>query len=42
MKIFFVSLFVVLGFGACSSHVDDAFYDRANKANDKAQANLNK
>ena len=38
---FLVSMFVVLGFSACSSH-DNAYYDRANKANDKAQTDLNK
>ena len=41
MKIFLVSLSVILGFSACSSH-DNSYYDRANKANDKAQSNLEK
>jgi len=42
MKIFLLSIFVIVGFSACASHSDDAYYDRANIANDKAQADLNK
>jgi len=42
MKIFLLNILVVLGFTACASHSDDIYYERANLANDKAQADLNK
>nr|WP_275757817.1 hypothetical protein [Sulfurimonas sp. SAG-AH-194-C21] len=42
MKLFLLSIMIVLGFASCASQTDDAYYDRANKANDKAQADLNK
>jgi len=41
VKIFLITMFVILGLGACASH-DNSYYDRANKANDKAQINLEK
>jgi len=41
VKIFLVTLFVILGLAACSSH-NNAYYDRANSANDKAQIDLEK
>ena len=41
VKIFLVSIFVILGFSACTGH-DNSYYDRANKANDKAQSSLEK
>jgi len=41
VKIFLITMFVILGLGACASH-DNSYYDRANKANDKAQVDLEK
>jgi len=41
VKIFLVAIFVILGLSACASH-DNSYYDRANKANDKAQIDLEK
>ena len=41
MKLFLLLLVMSIGFIGCSS-VDNAYYDRANKANDKAQADLQK
>ncbi len=43
MKLFLLLMIVSIGFIACSSpSVDNAYYDRANQANDKAQADLQK
>jgi len=42
MRIFLLGVFIIIGLNACASHKDDAYYDRANKANDKAQIDLNK
>ncbi|CAI6146212.1 MAG: hypothetical protein SPLUMA2_SPLUMAMAG2_00284 [uncultured Sulfurimonas sp.] len=42
MKLFLLTIMIVLGLVSCASQSDDAYYDRANKANDKAQADLNK
>ena len=42
MKLFFGMLLFMIALSGCSSHTDDAYYDRANKANDKAQSELQK
>jgi len=41
VKIFLITMFMILGLGACASH-NNSYYDRANKANDKAQIDLKK
>jgi hypothetical protein len=41
MKILLVSLFVILGFSACTTH-DDGYYDRANRASEKSLHGLEK
>jgi len=41
MKLLLLSIFIVLGFSACTSH-DNSYYNRANNANDKAQIDLEK
>ncbi len=44
MKIFLIASFIILGvsFSSCSTHQDDNYYDRANKASEKSLNNLNK
>ena len=39
MKILLLSLFVVLGLSSCATK-DDGYYDRANKASEKAHKKL--
>jgi len=36
MKIVLMSIMFILGLNACASHSDNAYYDRANKASEKA------
>ena len=42
MKLFLLASIIVLSCASCASHTDEPYYDRANKANDKAQADLSK
>lgn len=42
MKLFIGTVLVMISLSGCATHSDDAYYDRANKANDKAQADLQK
>ena len=37
MKLLLPTIFIILavGFSACSTHTDDNYYDRANKASEK-------
>ncbi len=44
MKIILFASFIILGisFSACSTHSDDNYYDRANKASEKSLNNLDK
>ena len=42
MKIFLVSLFVLVGFNACASHPDSGYYERINKASEKSFDGLDK
>ena len=44
MKIFLIASFIILGisFSACSTHKDDNYYDRANKASEKSLKGLDK
>ena len=43
MKLLLLTVMIILGFASCASHEqNDDYYDRANRANDKAQADLNK
>ncbi len=42
MKYYIGMIVVIIALSGCSSHTDDAYYERANKANDKAQADLAK
>ena len=39
MKIFLLSLFIILEFSACATH-DDGYYDRANRASEKSLKGL--
>jgi len=38
MKLLMTTMFIILSFGfsACSTHQDDNYYDRANKASEKS------
>jgi len=40
MKLFLLTIMIVLGLASCASHSDEPYYDRANAANDKAQSDL--
>ncbi len=44
MKIFLITSFIILGmsFNACSTHQDDNYYDRANKASEKSLRGLDR
>ncbi len=42
MRLFLLTAIILLGFASCATKSDDAYYDRVNKANDKAQADLQK
>ena len=42
MKYFIGVALVLIALSGCANHTDDAYYERANKANDKAQADLQK
>ena len=44
MKIFLIASFIIFGmsFSACSTHTDDNYYDRANKASEKSLKGLDK
>jgi len=41
-NLLWVILVVVSSFNACASHQDDGYYDRANKASEKALEKLDK
>jgi len=36
MKITFLAMIIIVGMSACSTHQDDGYYERANKASEKA------
>lgn len=40
--VFIVSMVIVYSFTACASHQDDGYYDRANKASEKALEKLDR
>ena len=44
MKLLLPTIFIILavGFSACSTHQDDNYYDRANKASEKSLQGLEK
>jgi len=42
MKYLFVSCLMLLAFSACASHQDKGYYDRANKASEKALDKLDR
>ena len=42
MKILFISLLIVVGFNACSSHNPNGSYERANAASEKAHEKLDR
>nr|WP_275715205.1 hypothetical protein [Sulfurimonas sp. SAG-AH-194-L11] len=42
MKWFIGVVFIMIALSGCSHHIDEPYYDRANAANDKAQADLQK
>ena len=44
MKIFLITSSIILGisFSACSTHQDDNYYDRANRASEKSLNGLEK
>ncbi len=44
MKLLITTAFIILGvsFSACSTHQDDNYYDRANKASEKSLKGLEK
>ena len=44
MKFLITTAFIILGvsFSACSTHSDDNYYDRANKASEKSLKGLDK
>jgi len=42
MKLLWIGILVMLGLNSCSSHVDKGYYERANKANEKALERLDK
>ena len=44
MKLLITAMFIILGIGfsACSTHTDDKYYDRANKASEKSLKGLDR
>ncbi|MDQ7041939.1 MAG: hypothetical protein Q9M34_00255 [Sulfurimonas sp.] len=42
MKYYLAVVLVMIVFSSCASHTDDTYYDRAHKASDKAQSDLQK
>ena len=44
MKLLITAVFIMLGIGfnACSTHTDDNYYDRANKASEKSLRGLDR
>lgn len=44
MKLLMTTAFIIFGvsFSACSTHTDDDYYDRANKASEKSLKGLDK
>jgi len=42
LKYILILIFIGVGFNACTTHQDDGYYDRANKASEKALDKLDR
>jgi len=42
LKYILIFIFIVVGFNACATHQDNGYYDRANKASEKALDKLDR